>query len=99
MSFLADMLACWPELVNNLDQEVSKLWPKLGARGKCPGNMARDFMSVVLRGCTTLPIYWAVVPVLDKTTGVERDVQFPFLLAHEFIQHSVDKMGDRMCSK
>jgi hypothetical protein len=32
MSFLADMLACSPELVNNLDQEVSKLWPKLGAR-------------------------------------------------------------------
>ena len=31
MSFMADMLACWPELLSNLDQEVSKLWPKVGA--------------------------------------------------------------------
>ena len=47
---------------------------KTGCRGKCLGNMARDFMSVVLRGCTAPPIYWAVVPVLDKATGVEQDV-------------------------
>jgi hypothetical protein len=50
-------------------------------------------MSVLLRGCTAPPIYWAVAPALDKATGVEQDVQFPFLLAHEFIQHLVDKMG------
>ena len=31
-----------------------------------------------------------------KTTSVEQDVQFPFLLAHEFIQRLVDKMGDRI---
>jgi hypothetical protein len=33
---------------------------------------------------------------LDKATGVEQDVQFPVLLAHEFIQHLVDKIGDRI---
>ena len=37
-----------------------------------------------------------MVPVLNNTTGVEQDVQFPFLLTHEFIQHLVDKMGDRI---
>jgi hypothetical protein len=43
---------------------------KTGCKGKCPDNMAKDFMPMVLRGCATLPIYWAVVPVLDETTGV-----------------------------
>ncbi len=56
--------------------------------------MAKDFMSVVVRGCTALPIYWAVVPLLHTTADVEQNKQFPFLLAHEFIQHLVDKMGD-----
>ena len=33
---------------------------------------------------------------MDKTTSVEQYVQFPFRLAHEFMQHLVDKMGGRI---
>ncbi len=70
MSFLADVLACWPKLVNNL-ASVEAL-AKTGCKGKCPGNVARDFMSMVLRGCTTPPIYgrwyqfWTTLQVWNK---------------------------------
>ena len=40
---------------------------KSGCRGKCLGNLTRDFMSVVLRGCTAPPIYLAVVPVFGQS--------------------------------
>ena len=43
---------------------------KSGCTGKCPGNMAKDFMSAVLRRCTSPPIAGAMVPTLVKSTGV-----------------------------
>jgi hypothetical protein len=96
MSFLADMLACWPELVNNLEQEVLKLWPELGAGASVlatwPGTSCQWFFE----GAQHLLFIGRWYQFLYKTTDVEQDVQFPFLLAHEFSQHLLDKMGDRI---
>jgi hypothetical protein len=31
---------------------------------------------------------------MDKNAGVEKEVDFPFLLPHEFIQHLVERAGE-----
>ena len=64
---------------------------RCGASGKQKGNMHRDLMRRIMRGCTFPEECWAYVPVFNKATMEHEEVPLPVLLPHEVLAHFLEK--------
>jgi len=58
---------------------------KVGNSGKAVGNIHRDLMRKLMKGCTFPEPYWCLVPFLNKETGEEEMHETPVLLPHKVL--------------
>ena len=63
---------------------------KCGNSGKKAGNIARDMMRKLMRGCKVPPEYWIEVPFKNIDTGDIDTVPHPVLLPHEMLAYMVE---------
>ena len=64
---------------------------KVGNSGKAPGNIHRDLMRKLMKGCSFPEPYWCLVPFLNKETGEEELHATRVLLPHEVLSWFVEK--------
>jgi hypothetical protein len=69
---------------------------KVGNSGKAVGNIHRDLMRKLMKGCTFPEPYWCLVPFLNKETGEEEMHETPVLLPHEVFAWFVEKDPEKI---
>lgn len=70
---------------------------KTGKSGQHRGNISRDLMRDLLKGCLLPPLYWALIPMRDpKTDKNNVPTWMPFLLVHEMLATLWAKFGEAL---
>ena len=70
---------------------------KAGKSGKFRGNISRDLLKNMLKGCSLPLLYWALIPMRDPKTDQNNVLTWmPFLLVHEVLATLWDVLGDKL---
>ena len=70
---------------------------KAGTSGRHRGNISRDLLRKMLRGCRLPLLYWALIPMRDPKTEQNNVLTWmPFLLVHEVLAALWDVLGDAL---
>ena len=70
---------------------------KAGNAGKLRGNISRDLLKTMLKGCSLPLLYWALIPMRDPKTDQNNVLTWmPFLLVHEVLAALWDALGDNL---
>ena len=67
---------------------------RAGKSGRYRGNISRDLMRTMLKGCALPLLYWALIPMRDPKTEQNNVLTWmPFLLVHEVLSALWDVLG------
>ena len=70
---------------------------RAGRSGKHRGNISRDLMRFMLKGCSLPLLYWALIPMRDPKTDQNNVLTWmPFLLVHEMLSCLWDVLGNEL---
>ena len=70
---------------------------RAGKFGKLRGNISRDLLRNMLKGCRLPLLYWALIPMRDPKTDQNNVLTWmPFLLVHEMLVALWDVLGDAL---